>query len=63
MLLFLLHTDPGTLRSETTLSDTDRKDEGMSLVDLSKQGKPVDKCSPYKANNKNHTELLDAEVK
>lgn len=35
----------GTLRSETTLSDTDRKDEGISVVDLSKQGKPVGECS------------------
>lgn len=43
--LFLLRTDPGTLRSETTLSDTDRKDEGISVVDLSKQGKPVGECS------------------
>ena len=62
-LLFLLRTDPGTLRSETTLSDTDRKDEGISLVDVSKHGKPVDECSAYKANKKKHTELLDAEVK
>ncbi|CAD6212183.1 unnamed protein product [Miscanthus lutarioriparius] len=52
----------GTLRSETTLSDTDRKDEGISLVDVSKHGKPVDECSAYKANKKKHTELLDAEV-
>ena len=60
---YLLRTDPGTLRSETTLSDTDRKDEGISLVDVSKHGKPVDECSAYKANKKKHTELLDAEVK
>ncbi|KAG2550281.1 hypothetical protein PVAP13_9KG234413 [Panicum virgatum] len=53
---------PSGALSESDFLLSERKDEGHSPFDLSKQGKSVDECSASKTKQKKHTELLNAVV-